>query len=161
MVMFVTDDLSYNTISVVIKSWESIKRGKEDLYHVFGTKLFQHLFRISPSVKKLFGYPIDLDVTSNDLIHSPRFMMHVHRVLDKLDLALNVLGPDIELLVFIMKDLGSRHVTYGVTPDMYPVLAEAILFALEDCLKEKFTPTVRQSWVETYTYLAFQMLQSY
>lgn len=159
--MTTKDQISYDTISAVLESWESLKRGKDDFYLVFGTKLFQRLFEISPPVKKIFGYPIDIDVTSAELIQSKRFENHVRTVLDKLDVALNMLGPDIELLMDIMKDLGSKHINYGVKPEMYPILAEAILYALEDSLKEKFTPDVRQAWVETYTFLTFHMLQPY
>lgn len=153
-------DLSYTTINNVFESWELLKRNK-GLEKEFGIKLFQRLFEKSPPAKVLFGYPIDLDVNSSELLKSKRFNTHASTVFDMLDTAFNMLGPDIELLMEIMNELGSKHIVYGVTPQMFPFMEEAILFALEECLGERITPNVRQSWIETYQFLSHHMLKPY
>lgn len=77
-----------------------------------------------------------------------------------LDTALNMLGPDIELLTEIMEDLGKKHVRYGVKPEMFPCMGEALLSVMREELKEKFDETIEESWVEVYGALTSDMVRS-
>jgi hypothetical protein len=61
----------------------------------------------------LFGFPIDIDPTSPEVLTSKRFIMHAAYLIQMIDTALNMLGPDIELLTEIMTELGIKHVRYG------------------------------------------------
>jgi hemoglobin-like flavoprotein len=87
-------------------------------------------------------------------------MMHAVYLIQMIDTALNMLGPDIELLTDIMTELGSKHVQYGVEPLMFPMMGEALIFTLELILKGDFTNLVREAWVETYTALAQDMVRA-
>lgn len=55
----------------------------------------------------MFGFPIDIDPKSAELVVSKRFLMHASYLIQMLDTALNMLGPDIELLTEIMTELGA------------------------------------------------------
>lgn len=57
------------------------------------------LFKKSPQTKVLFGFPIDVDTDSYELLNSKRFGMHAAYLVEMLDTALNMLGPDIEVSV--------------------------------------------------------------
>lgn len=86
------NELSYNTISHVIESWEQLRRIR-NYEEVAGALLFQRLFEKCPQAKVLFGFPIDIDPSSQDVITSKRFLMHAAYLIQMLDTALNMLGP--------------------------------------------------------------------
>jgi len=108
----------------------------------------------------LFGFPIDIDPESADLLASKRFLMHASYLIQMLDTALNMLGPDIELLTEIMLELGAKHVSYGVKPEMFPVMGEALLITLREHLKGDMTPDVEEAWKETYQALSQDMVKA-
>jgi len=74
------------------------------------------------------------------------------------DAALNMLGPDIELLTEIMQELGVKHIRYGVKPEMFPAMGEALIEMLKDMLGDAFTAKVRESWVEIYDALSSDLV---
>lgn len=78
-----------------------------------------------------------------------------------LDSALHMLGPDIELLTDIMTDLGAKHVGYGVKPNLFIIMGDCLLEVLEDLLPEgKFTPSVKNSWKLVYGALAADLMKA-
>jgi hypothetical protein len=85
------------------------------------------LFDVCPETKVLFGYPIGIDVKSPELLKSKRFLNHASYMIQMLDSALGMLGPDIELLTEIMYELGVKHVRYGVTPKMFPIMGDCLI----------------------------------
>ncbi len=86
--------------------------------------------------------------------------MHAAYLVQMLDTALNMLGPDIELLTEIMHELGMKHVRYGVKPEMFPIMGDALLHTLETTLKDDFTDPIREAWIETYSALSQDMIRA-
>ncbi|KAL7571327.1 hypothetical protein ACA910_007645 [Epithemia clementina (nom. ined.)] len=151
-------EINYTTISLVLDSWEKVRRTKGFEQKV-GLILFQHLFKKSPQTKILFGFPIDVDTDSPELLGSKRFGMHAAYLVEMLDTALNMLGPDIELLTEIMLELGAKHIRYGVKADMFPMMGESLLIALQATLGDDFTDELKEAWVETYGELSGDMIR--
>jgi hemoglobin-like flavoprotein len=60
----------------------------------------------------------------------------------------------------ILQNLGYRHTGYGVRAADYPVVGEALLWAIERALNEDCTPEVRSAWRQAYAVLADHMLRS-
>ena len=60
-------------------------------------------------------------------------------------------------LVPIIQDLGRRHIGYGVKDEHYDIVAEALLWTLDNGLGADFTPDVREAWISVYTTLADTM----
>jgi hemoglobin-like flavoprotein len=56
-----------------------------------------------------------------------------------------------------VRDLGVRHVGYGVKLADYDALKEALLWTLEQALGEDFTRAVRDAWTVCYDELAGEM----
>lgn len=152
-------EIDYSTIAYVIESWEQLKRTK-NYEETAGKILFQALFEKCPQAKPLFGFPIDIDPTSKELLASRRFKMHAIYMIQMLDTALNMLGPDIELLTEIMQELGVKHIRYGVRPEMFPVMGEALLLTLEQTIGADFNDAVRDAWKETYAELSQDMVKA-
>jgi hemoglobin-like flavoprotein len=76
-----------------------------------------------------------------------------------IDTALNMLGPDLELVTEIMTDLGMKHVRYGVKPEMFPFMGDALMHTLETTLKSDFTEDIKESWVIVYSALSEDMIR--
>ena len=53
-----------------------------------------------------------------------------------------------------IKEMGKRHVGYGVKPEHYALVGGALLWTLEKGLGADFTSEVKAAWTETYTSLA-------
>jgi methyl-accepting chemotaxis protein len=86
--------------------------------------------------------------------------MHAAYLIQMIDTALNMLGPDIELLTEIMTELGIKHVRYGVKPEMFPIMGDALNHTLETTLKGSFTEPIKESWIETYKALSQDMVRA-
>ena len=111
-------------------------------------------------MKILFGFPIDIDASSSELLESKRFLMHASYMIQMLDTALNMLGPDTELITEIMLDLGSKHVRYGVKAEMFLPMRDALLVTLKTLLGDKFTGQLKEAWIVTYDSLSQDMIRA-
>lgn len=122
--------------------------------------LFTHLFKKCPDAKVLFGFPLDMDPGSDQMQQSKRFLKHAAYMIQMLDRALNLLGPDAELLAEILCDLGKKHARMGVKEEMFPVMGESLIAMLKDVLADNFTPDVEAAWKEVYAGLANGIVSS-
>jgi hemoglobin-like flavoprotein len=109
-----------------------------------------------------------MDPNSPDLLQSKRFSAHASHFVSMIDTTVNMLGPDIEMLTEIMLELGAKHVRYGVTPQMFPVMEQCLLQTIEECLTTEtehgssfhYTQDMRDSWVEVYHALSNDMIRA-
>ena len=56
-----------------------------------------------------------------------------------------------------LHQLGRRHAAYGVRPSHYDTVRDALIWALERCFGDAFTPEARAAWLAAYAYLASAM----
>lgn len=103
---------------------------------------YSKLFEIDPSLKSMF---------KEDMADQRKKLMQI------LGVAVSSLN-NLEAIVPAVQDLGRRHVKYGVRPQHYNSVAEAILWMLAQTLGATFTPEIKQSWTEVYTVLADTMI---
>jgi len=88
--------------------------------------------------------------------------MHASYLIQMLDTALNMLGPDIELLTEIMQELGAKHVTYGVKPEMFPIMGECLIATMKQNLKASvMSGPVEDAWKEVYSALSQDMIRAH
>lgn len=124
-------------IDLVRSTWARVQPIQDRAAELF----YARLFELDPALRPLF---------KNDLPAQGRKLMTMLnaavRGLDHLD----ALAPAV-------KDLGRRHVAYGVTAEHYGTVALALLWTLEQGLGDGFTPEVRHAWTEAYTVLATTM----
>lgn len=118
------------------------------------------LFNECKESKILFGFPIDIDPNSEELLKSRRFIMHASYLIQMIDTALNMLGPDIELLTEIMTELGQKHVKHGVKPEYFPKMGIALIETLAELLGDSWTEAVKEAWIETYDALSGDMIEA-
>ncbi|HIP79268.1 MAG TPA: hemin receptor [Kiloniellaceae bacterium] len=63
-------------------------------------------------------------------------------------------------LVPVLEDLALRHVAYGVKPQHYPLVGDALLQMLAEVLAEDFTPATGAAWVKAYDDVSRLMIRS-
>lgn len=99
-----------------------------------GDMFYNRLFEIAPEVRPMFA----------DNIEEQR---------DKL---MSMLGTavanlhQVETILEPVKALGVKHLDYGVKDEHYDTVGEALIWTLQEGLKEDFTPEVKEAWIETY-----------
>jgi hemoglobin-like flavoprotein len=105
---------------------------------------YDRLFMLDPSLRPLF---------KGDMAEQGRKLMAMIGTavanLDKL-----------ETIMPAVQDLGRRHRGYGVQPQYYDTVAEALLWTLQQGLGDGFTPPVRAAWTQAYTVLATVMQEA-
>jgi hemoglobin-like flavoprotein len=117
------------------------------------------IFEIAPGAKALFPFAKKNENDDDEeMFKNPRFLMHARRVVKMLDVAVDMLGPDLGPVSHALKLLGERHVAYGVIPDHYPIVGQALLATLEAALGSSWTPQVQEGWAAIYGFVSATMV---
>ena len=112
------------------------------LGEVVAIMFYGRLFALDPELRTMFA---------ENMTEQRRKLLAV--------LAIAVNGLDrVESLLPTLRDLGHRHVGYGVKPQHYDTVGAALLWTLDQGLGKHFTPEVREAWVAVYGALANTML---
>lgn len=64
---------------------------------------------------------------------------------------------DAPWLVSTLGGLGAKHVSYGVTDEMYDMVGDALLATLAEVAAEAWTPVVAEQWTMAYGAIASMM----
>jgi NO-binding membrane sensor protein with MHYT domain/hemoglobin-like flavoprotein len=107
-----------------------------------GEIFYRRLFETAPGVRQLF--PSDV------ADQSAKFVAMLSIAVANL----HTFG-EIESAV---RDLGRRHVGYGVTEADFEPVGDALMWTLEQGLSEAFTPDVREAWQAAYALLTGVMM---
>lgn len=102
------------------------------------------LFELDPTLKPMFKG----DITEQGA-----------KLMKMIGMAVNSLN-NLDALVPVVQDLGTRHVDYGVKDKHYDTVGEALIWTLGEGLGEDFTDAVKAAWIETYTVLATVMKEA-
>ncbi len=105
---------------------------------VVAEHFYQRLFTLDPSLRPLF---------KGDMTHQGRMLMSM------LNASVNGLS-NLGALMPVVRQLGARHVAYGVRDEHYATVGSALLWALEKTLGDKFTPQLLHAWTTAYELLA-------
>jgi hemoglobin-like flavoprotein len=124
-------------VALVQTSFEKVR----PISHAAADLFYGRLFELDPALKPLFR---------GDMKEQGRMLMSV------LSTAVRGLANPAPL-VPVLKDLGKRHVAYGVRDEHYPVVGNALIWTLEQGLGADLTPEVRDAWVAAYGLLAGAM----
>lgn len=107
-----------------------------------GTRFYETLFEAAPSLSSLFR--------ENQADQIMRFVEVLAHVVSNLRAT--------EKITPILRDLGRRHLGYGVTPAHYQTFKLALLKTLQAELEAKWTPDVARAWDRTFDGVARQMI---
>jgi hemoglobin-like flavoprotein len=80
------------------------------------------------------------------------------RLMSMIGAAVGLLGrPD--ALVPVLRNLGGRHVGYGVRDHHYATVGAALIETLAQGLGDEFTPEVREAWLALYAVVSRTMME--
>jgi hemoglobin-like flavoprotein len=126
---------------IVQSTWRAVLPVADTFAELF----YGRLFSLDPDLRKLFR---------GDMVEQGRNLTAMLSVA-----AANVGKP--ERIMVALRQLGRRHVAYGVKPEHFAKVEDALLFALEHALIDVFTPEVKAAWRAAYTLLSSTMLEAF
>ena len=126
-------------VEILKNSFDEIK----PVANEFVASFYDNLFTAHPEAKPLFE-TTNMEAQKKKLLDSLVLVVENLRQPDVLDKAL--------------RGLGARHVKYGALPEHYPLVGGALLTTFEQYLQNKWTPEVKQAWVDAYGAISDIML---
>ena len=103
---------------------------------------YDRLFTLDPSLQRMFA--------NADMKEQRRKLMQaLSAVINGID--------NLGALVPTLENLGRNHVRYGVADKHYETVGAALLWTLEQGLKDAWTPAARSAWTVAYTTVATVM----
>lgn len=126
--------MNQNQVALVQSSFEHVRPIAETAAEIF----YSQLFTMDPALRPMF---------KGDMATQGRMLMSV------LNSAVAGLS-DLDALAPVLRNLGARHVNYGVQDEHYVTVGAALLTTLSAGLGDKFTPDVREAWTAAYGLLA-------
>ena len=132
--------MNENQVELVQTTFEQVK----PIVGVAADLFYGRLFELDPSLRPLF---------SKDLSEQKKKLM--------MALAFVVAGLDRpETVLPAVRELGQKHVGYGVEPHHYHTVDAALLWTLGQGLGEAFTDEVEVAWAAAYHLLANVMQET-
>ena len=126
-------------LAAIRASFTALSRRQDELVQRF----YETLFRKHPYMRRMF--PADM---SRQREHLAAALSLLIRNLDSIE----ALRPS-------LMDLGARHVAFGVVPDHYPPVRDALLEAIEHVSGPTMTPDLRDAWQNLLNKVCSIMLQ--
>ena len=126
---------------LVRESWAQVA----PIADVAATIFYDRLFELDPSLRPMFAH--------TDMAGQRRNLMQTLTVVVK---SIDRLGE----IVPAVQALGRRHAGYGVKPEHFATVGQALLDTLAVGLGEGFTPDVREAWATAYGVLADVMMEA-
>lgn len=125
--------MTRNDIQLVKQSWSQLAPGALDMVDQFYGKVFE----LDPELRELF--PADMKEQSSKLLD----MLHV--LINGLDYW--------DSISTSIKQLGGRHLDYGVQDRHYDIISQAWMWTLLHNLGEDFTADMQHAWCSTFNLL--------
>lgn len=126
--------LTSRQITLIQRSFAKVEPIADAAADIFYKKLFEY----DPSLRRMF---------KNDMKDQGRKLMAVLKV------AVGSLN-NLEQLVPTLRKLADRHAGYGVKPEDYTPVGNALLYTLKKGLGNEFTPELREAWINVYRLVA-------
>ena len=124
---------------IVRDTFDSVRAAAIPVALLFYGRLFQR----DPAIRPMFH--VDIRLQSGKLIAM------LDSIIDSLD--------DFDAMRPRLRDLGRRHVGYGVTEGQYETLASALLWALGQALEHQFDAETKQAWATLLADISAEMMK--
>eukprot|EP00057_Strongylocentrotus_purpuratus_P016363 XP_011670837.1 PREDICTED: uncharacterized protein LOC763287 isoform X5 [Strongylocentrotus purpuratus] len=120
-----------------------------------GAVMFAKLLTRHPNVGKLFPFGKE-DLSYEQLLKHAQVQAHGKKVMEKVGDAVDGLD-DLDLLVPILKELGGRHVGYGVNKQLFEPVGEVLLETIKEALGDTFNEELRLAWTAVFKIISDTM----
>lgn len=132
--------MSPEQIQIVKSTWSKV----EPISDTAATLFYDRLFELDPGLRPLF---------------KPDLGEQKKKLMQTLSFAVAGLN-NLEGLLPVVRQLGKRHVGYGVKDAHYDTVAAALLWTLEKGLGADWTPEAKAAWTTVYLALAGAMKEA-
>lgn len=132
--------MNHDHVRLVQESFEQVK----PIAHIAADLFYDRLFELDPGLRPLF---------KEDMSEQK------HHLMTTLAFAVSGLDKPDRILPAV-RQLGIRHIGYGVQEHHYQVVGEALLWTLAQGLGAQFTAVVAEAWAAVYTLLATTMQEA-
>lgn len=85
---------------------------------------------------------------------------HADGIVHLLDSILQMLGPDVEFIEEILRQVGVRHAKMGVNVCFFPFLGDSLVWALEQTLGNEMTDERREAWNLVYDAISEEIIKA-
>ncbi|MEO1775172.1 MAG: globin domain-containing protein [Pseudomonadota bacterium] len=109
---------------------------------VFGDVFYGRLFAVAPELRPFF--------CADMALQSGKFLDMLASLVEAVE-RLDTIGPEIDTMA-------AQHVTYGVQPEHYGPVGEALIWTLDTCMSTPLSPAERAAWVRAYALVRDRML---
>ncbi|CAB9496308.1 TNF receptor-associated protein 1 homolog, mitochondrial [Seminavis robusta] len=150
--------VSEETVAKVQDSWEIVLQ-IPDCTQAVGELLFRNIFKLAPGAHKMFPFGKGYEKVEDKMFKTRMFKRHAKNVVSMLDSSVQFLGPDLEELEETLVNLGAQHVGFGILPEHYPIVGQALLDTLAAALSDEFTEDLKESWAGVYGFITTSMLK--
>lgn len=127
-------------IARVRSTWALALAAGDDVTVAF----YDRLFEIAPQLKPMFAH-------ANPAAQSDKLARTLEIVVRSLD--------DLSALADDLRALGKRHDDYGVQPEQYALVGEALVWTIAKTVGPSFTERDREAWGAVYATLVEAMQQ--
>lgn len=128
-------------IKLVEFTWDNVMSNTHEAGIIFYGKLFE----LNPDLKLLFKE--DYRAQARELVALITFVVH------KL--------PNIQEITDDVKALGLRHRNYNVKPEYYHDVGTALLWTLQQVLRDQWTEEIKSAWQAVYAHLSGIMIAAH
>jgi len=129
--------MNYDHVRLVQQSFEQVR----PIAPLAADLFYDRLFELDPGLRRLF---------KDDMSEQK------HHLMTTLAFAVSGLDKPDRILPAV-RQLGIRHISYGVQDYHYQIVGEALLWTLAQGLGAQFTDEVEAAWTAVYTLLATTM----
>lgn len=131
--------LTQTQIDLIRQSFEALRPDVETASEL----LYQRLFEIAPGYRAMFR--------TDMLEQGMRFMT-------TLEVIVQYLGDPAALRPHLDR-LAKGHAAYGVRPEHFKAMGEALEWSMHDVLGARFTPAMAAAWRAAYAHIADEMIR--
>ncbi|GEM44500.1 globin domain-containing protein [Deinococcus cellulosilyticus] len=128
-------------VALIRRTFEELIPHDLEMEVFFGDIFYQRLFAQHPELKPLFH--TDIAEQAHRLVTMLRWMVEHLSSIDEFQTE--------------VKALGERHVKYGILPEHYNHVGEALIWVFQQTLGEDFTEEVATAWKETFLLISETM----
>uniref|UniRef100_A0A7S0BB47 Globin domain-containing protein n=1 Tax=Pyrodinium bahamense TaxID=73915 RepID=A0A7S0BB47_9DINO len=150
--------------TAVERSWERVQALGT---FTVGELLYRHTFDLAPEVMDLFppevrlkyrDWTADEGIDESNVYESPALRKLFSKFVNAIGCTVAGLH-DFSRLVPMLRQLGSRHINYGVREQYWPILGKALIYTLRECLRDSFTSEVEAAWTMVYGFMSNIMIE--
>lgn len=103
---------------------------------------------LEPQARLVFQFD-----TEEEVVGSPAHNVSALQLVDMLEVAVDLLDPDMDPVRADIRNLGRRHAAFGVCPRHLFSMEKAVTYMLEEMLEDDFKTKERRSWETVFQFL--------